>query len=298
MKKFLYFFIISLVLFGVFILIGNRPQILPVQSKKLSVVVSFYPLAEFTKQIGGNNIQVHTLIPSGVEPHEFEPRTKDAVAISTARLFIYNGLGIDDWGDRLKHEKSFTNTIFLKMSDEINKKIVNDPHFWLDPTIVQKEIEIIASVLVTIDPLHKNEYLKNKLAYINKLQLLDAEYRSSLSNCANNEIVVSHNAFSYLTKQYGINTFYIAGISPEEEPSLKKLAELSNIARSKNIKYIFFESLISPKLSNTLALEIGAQTLVLNPIEGLTPDDIKLKKDYIKIMRENLSNLRLALSCQ
>jgi zinc transport system substrate-binding protein len=113
-----------------------------------------------------------------------------------------------------------------------------------------------------------------------------------------NEIVVSHQAFNYLAKRYGFTTLYISGISPDEEPSPKRIAEIATLAKEKNIKYIFFETLVSPKIANTIASEIGAQTLILNPLEGLTADDIKTGKSYISIMKANLINLQKAMECQ
>ena len=110
--------------------------------------------------------------------------------------------------------------------------------------------------------------------------------------------MASHAAFGYLAERYNINVISIAGISPEEEPSPKRMAEIAQLAKQKNIKHIFFETLVSPKLSETIAREIGAETLVFNPLEGLTNEEIATGEDYISVMEKNLVNLRTALICK
>ena len=101
-----------------------------------------------------------------------------------------------------------------------------------------------------------------------------------------------------MTGRYNIKVYSITGISPEEEPSLRKMVELSKLALKKNIKYIFFEQLASPKPAETIAQEVGAKTLILNPLGGLTKEDIREGKTYISVMEENLQNLRIALECE
>jgi zinc transport system substrate-binding protein len=141
-------------------------------------------------------------------------------------------------------------------------------------------------------------YLENKDKLLEKLDQLNITFKNGLIDCQQKDIITSHAAFGYLAKEYDLNQVAITGLSPDEEPSSAKLAQLTNFAKEKNIKYIFFESLVSPKLSNTLALEIGAKTLVLDPLEGLSDDDSKKGKDYFSKMAENLSNLRVGLDCQ
>jgi zinc transport system substrate-binding protein len=130
------------------------------------------------------------------------------------------------------------------------------------------------------------------------LSELDEKYRIGLAECAIRDAVASHAAFGYLAKRYNLNMINIAGLSPKEEPSPRRMAEIAELARAKNIQYIFFETLVSPKLAETIAREIGAQTLVFNPIEGLTDQELAAGEDYISIMEKNLANLRTALRCR
>jgi zinc transport system substrate-binding protein len=287
------------------IIVGGSAQ--NTEPKKIKVAASFYPLADFTKNIGGDLVEVINITPAGTEPHDFEPSAKDISQIYNSDLLVFNGNGVDNWAEKISPDIKSKGIEVLKMSDHLDSLVKNfedkeggqyDPHFWLDPVNVQTETRQIAEALVKIDPMHKDEYNKNTINFLNKLQELDAEYKNGLSICSLKTIVTSHNAFNYLAARYGLNTMYILGLSPEEEPSAQTIAQVAKDAKNKGIKYIFFETLVSPKLSETIAKEIGAKTLELNPIEGLNQDDIAAGKNYISEMKQNLNNLRLALECQ
>ncbi len=269
---------------------------------KLNITASFYPLAYIAQNIGGNLINVTNITPPGMEPHDFEPSPTTIAKIYNSKLFIFNGGSIDAWAEKIKLDLETQGTATIEMAFETRdvlpdpKKI--DPHLWLDPTIMSREADIIADALIKIDSKHAEEYNRNRDVLKRKLAELDNEYKSGLTNCQVREIVTSHDAFGYLANRYNFTTFHILGLSPEEDPSPKKIAEISKLAKSKNIQYIFFETMASPKLSQTIANEIGAHTLVLNPIEGLLPQDTKTNEDYISIMRKNLTNLKTAMVCQ
>jgi zinc transport system substrate-binding protein len=160
-----------------------------------------------------------------------------------------------------------------------------------------EEVKKIANGFMTVDPQNSSYYQKNANTLDAKLTQIDKEFMQNLSDCKLRDFVTSHAAFGYLAKQYGLNQITISGISPDAEPSTRQLANVAKVAKEKQVKYIFFESLISPKLSETIANEIGADTLVLDPLEGLSDDDIKEGKNYFTVMRENLKNLKLALQC-
>lgn len=172
-----------------------------------------------------------------------------------------------------------------------------DPHVWLDPLRAQQIVQAIASELAEIDPANAEQYNKNADAYASELQELDNDMHKGLSNCTLDAVVVSHDAFRYLAHRYGFHTLEIAGLSPSAEPSPARLAELSKIAKEEGIAHVFFETHVSPALSETLAQEIGAQTLVLHSIEALTKEERSAGKTYIDLMRQNLANLQIALQC-
>ncbi len=283
-----------------------------IQNQQISVVASFYPLAHFASQVGQNYIKVTNLTPGGAEPHDFEPSPSDIQALLSAKLILLNGGGLEPWAQNIIPEArqkgiqviEMTNSFELVKSKEDqssqnSEKYENefDPHIWLDPLIASQEIDLIQNALSNIDPTHAPNYIENAAKYQLELDKLDQNFSETLKNCALHEAIVSHNAFAYLGKRYNITFHPLSGLSPQSEPSAQYLAELANLARSKNIQHIYFETLVSPKLAQTLANEIGAQTLVLNPLEGLTKNDTEQGKTYISIMQENLENLKIGLKC-
>lgn len=263
-------------------------------SNQFAVTTSFYPLYFFASRIGGTKVSVTTITPAGAEPHDYEPTPQDFVTMQNSRLLIING-GIEPWAAKIQADLAGKSTAILQVSPGLVSGV--DPHIWLDPVLAKQISQRIFAQFVRLDP-QDQSYFQSNLTFLNQqLDQLDSSYRSGLANCAQKSFVTSHAAFSYLAARYGLNQVAISGLSPDAEPSLKDLATLANFARTNRIKYIFFESLATPKLANTLAGEIGAQTLVLDPLEGLTPSAVSQGNTYITVMQQNLKNLRIALSC-
>lgn len=275
------------------------------QSGKLEVVTSFYPLYFFTSQIGGDKVQVTNITPAGVEPHDYEPKAQDMAKIENSSLVILNGGGLEAWSKNIESTVNSKQTKILTVGDGlINQQVTEngltiiDPHIWLSPQLAQVIVNKIEIALEEADPINKDYYLFNANNLMEKLNNLDITYKQGLSNCIEKNIITSHAAFGYLAKDYGFNQISIAGLSPDSEPSTKQLVDIVKFAKLNDVKYIFFESLVNPKLSETIANEIGAQTLVLNPIEGLTNQELALGKDYFTEMQSNLLNLETALQCK
>lgn len=305
--------VIVLLIGGLIIANSRKPQNLAAESgrgtspQKVAVAASFFPLADFAKNIGGDYVDVTNITPAGAEPHDYEPTARDIATVYNSKLFIMNGNGVDAWGEKIQSDLESKGVTVVKMSDHLDSLKNNtpdepdlqyDPHFWLNPINAQKEVDFIADALIKVDPGHQTEYNQNRDAYKAQLSELDQEYKTGLAQCQQHEIVTSHNAFNYMASQYDLTTLYIQGMSPDQEPSPQTIAQVATIAKQKGIKYIFFESLISPKLSQTVASEIGAKTLELNPIEGFTDQEIASGKNYISQMKANLGNLRIALECK
>ncbi|MBF0320167.1 MAG: zinc ABC transporter substrate-binding protein [Nitrospirae bacterium] len=267
----------------------------------IKATASIYPLAHFARQVGGSLTDVETITPTGVEPHEYDPAPKDIRRIYSSRVFIYNGAGLEPWAERIAPLLHKQDILTVKATTGITLAVTNgqpDPHVWLDPVLAQKLIETICKSFIKADPKNEHAYRSNADGYINKLRALDEKFRDGLKSCKTRKIVSSHAAFTYLAARYDLKTLVLSGLPPSEEPSPRRLGEIVKIARAEGIKYIFFASLTSPKIAGTVAREIGAATLVLNPCEGLTPSDVASGRDYISIMEDNLRNLRIALSCQ
>ena len=279
-----------------------------IDEKQVSVYASFYPLSFLTEQIAGEKANVVNVVPSGVEPHDFEPSSKTIAQITDSDLFLYNGVGIDEWAVQLVstfdsdhtviNTSTFVDILATQYADDGEMLGVADPHFWLDPNNMMKIADKIKSKLISIDPANANFYENNYVALNAKLQTIDSNFLEGLKTCESKTFVTSHAAFAYLAKQYGLEMLAISGISPDEEPSSKKIAEISKLVEKYGIKYVFSESLLSSKITETIANDTDAQILVLNPIEGLTNDEEKTGEDYLTIMNSNLKNLKTALSCQ
>lgn len=271
----------------------------------MRVMASFYPLYEIARQVGGERATVENLVPTGTESHEFEPTPKDTAALFNARMVVYNGAGFEPWLNRLLPELQKKGIVLvdasngvdlLQMSDEEGpSRKVPDPHLWLDPVLMQKVVISVRDAYIEIDPDGRATYEANATAYNARLEALDRKYRQELQGYAGRTFVTSHAAFSYLAKRYNIKMVAIAGISPINEPSPQQLAEIVKLVRERGIRHIFFETLVSPLLAETIAREVGAETLMLNPLEGLTAEEIRSGKDYISVMEDNLANLKKAL---
>ncbi|MCX6736383.1 MAG: zinc ABC transporter substrate-binding protein [Candidatus Parcubacteria bacterium] len=291
------FFIIGIMAFFFLLVIIKTPERKINDEKKLKVTASFYPLAFLAEEIGGNKVQVLNLTPAGAEPHEYEPTSRDIAEMENSSVLIMNGLGLEPWYENMKNNLSTEKTFIVTAGESMNDARSKDPHVWLSPALMNKMAEKIEKAFAKNDQKNEIYYRTNLQILTKKLLILDGEYRKNLSNCAQRTIITSHSAFGYMAKNYGLTQVSIAGLSPDEEPSPKAMGDVAAFVKANNVKYIFFESLTSPKLSQTIANETGAKTLVLNPLEGLTKQELSQGKNYLSVMRENLANLQIALSC-
>ncbi len=170
-----------------------------------------------------------------------------------------------------------------------------DPHFWLDPTLLGQAAAAFTDTMAEADPDHAADFRANNARLQADLKQLDRDFRTGLENCTTRKVVVSHDAFGYLGERYDLDVHAIAGLSPDAEPSARRLGELGDLIRDDDITTVFTERLASPKLADTLASDLGVETAVLDPIEGLTDEDGD--GDYLGLMRENLAALQKAGGC-
>jgi zinc transport system substrate-binding protein len=277
------------------------------KSGKLNLVVAFYPIQYLAERIAGDHATVTNLTKPGVEPHDLELTAEQSGQISDADLLIYlKGLqpAVDDDAEHHLKDSSHGFDIagvngvkpLIDVGDEPGVEGANgiDPHIWLDPVRYAAIGEALAHRLEQLDPDHRADYAKRAEALGSDLEKLGSDYSDGLANCKQHKIVTSHAAFGYIAKRYHLVQVAITGVSPEQEPTAKRLAEIARYAKAHHVKVIFFETLVSPKLAETLAKEVGAQAKVLDPIEGLEPGS---KDTYLTVMRRNLSELRSALVC-
>jgi len=273
----------------------------PKSSGKINVVTSFYPLYEFSKRIGDEKADVSILVPAGAEPHDWEPGPRDIIKIESAQIFVYNGAGLEPYVDKIITKTESRKLIVVDSSEGIElikEGGTPDPHIWLDPVLVKHQVDAIEKAFIKADPKDSDYYMANAQALRQDLDALDANISKELAPAKKKVFITAHAAFGYFAKRYGLTQIAIAGLSPDIEPSPAKITEIVKLSQENKVKYIFFETLLSPKLSETIAKEAGAQTLMLNPIEGLSEDQIKQGENYFTLMRENVKNLKLALEVE
>jgi zinc transport system substrate-binding protein len=254
---------------------------------RTKVVASFYPLAFAAQEIGGEKVEVVNLTPAGAEPHDLEVSPRDVEKLRTADLVLFLGHGFQPQLE----EAAGGGPRILRLLDTpgLDRFPNGDPHVWLDPLRYALIVGRIGEAL------HSSGPTKRLTA---RLHALDREYRRGLAHCARREIVTSHEAFAYLAQRYGLRQVAITGLSPEAEPSPRDLQHVIELVRKTHATTIFFETLVSPRIAETVARETGAKTAVLDPIEGLTPAEQDRGEDYFSLMRSNLAQLRTALGCQ
>ena len=280
------------------------------------VVASFYPLYDFARQVAGDRADVVSLVPAGVEPHDWEPSPRDVARVEKAAVFVYNGAGFDPGAERLVKNAAAGRLVVVEATAGLPLLAVDlpahekehghakpastarrDPHVWLDPTLARAQVDAIRAALAKADAANADHYARRAASYTARLTALHEAFDAGLAQCRRREIVVSHAAFTYLAHRYKLLQVPVMGMAPEAEPSPADLARAVRVVRRLDAKVIFFETLVSTRLADTLASEVGATTLVLNPVEGLTADEEKAGKDYVSLMEGNLANLRRALEC-
>jgi len=174
-----------------------------------------------------------------------------------------------------------------------------DPHVWLDFSLDLKIVDEIVTLFSEKDPAHATFYRNNAETYKEKLKNLDRKYQSSLAQCHHRQLLLSgHAAFAYLAKRYALQQIALSGISPDAEPTPKKMAEVINTTRKNGIKFIYSEELVQPKLSQALAKEAGVGILILNPGHNLTPKQVRANVTFLELMERNLKNLQQGLECE
>jgi zinc transport system substrate-binding protein len=305
------------------------------------VVATFYPLFEFARQVAGDRAEVVALVPSGVEPHDWEPAPADVARLQKARVFVYNGGGFEPWVDKLLAEVLPRDAVTVMATEGLSlvaadlprhehthghghgppaaKKAPSpataggapppgeppgargetlDPHVWLDPVLAVAQVERIRDGLARADAAGAAVFADNARRYAGSLQALHGRFEQGLAACARRQIVVSHAAYGYLARRYRLTQVPVMGLAPEAEPSPAEMARIVRFMRRERVQYVFFETLVSNKLAETLAREVKAKTLVLNPVEGLTAEESAAGKDYLTVMDANLGNLRTGLGCR
>ena len=409
------------------------------QAEKITILTSFYPYHEFTKNVAGDFANVKQFMPSGVEAHDWEPRAQEIQSLKDADVFVYNGLGMESYIENIIESGEFDNVVFLKASEGVEllkfeddhddhakhddhddhddhdqqanedhhddhaeefheeialvieefeeghmtesqsivaiEEILHehegdghdhgagmiediehvlheiedghiaasegleeihhlvsgedvhdehakeddhddhddheegghdghdhdyefDPHIWLDPILVKQQVNVIRDGLIQVDPDNKEHYEENARIYNDKLDALDMKIGSALSSCQKDTIVPYHNAFTYLGERYDIHIMALGGMAPDSEASAAEIAEFVDFVKDNDIKVIFSEELVDPRLAEVIAEEANARVMLFSPLEALSPEEVGTNVSYIDKMEQNLDSLKVALECQ
>ncbi|WP_264030567.1 metal ABC transporter substrate-binding protein [Cellulosimicrobium sp. SH8] len=287
---------------------------------RLQVLASFYPLQYVVEQVGGEHVDVSNLTPPAAEPHDLELAPAQVRAIGDADLVVYlsgfqpavdEGIeqrapehvvdaaasaGLEEHpGGEGEHadESAEEHAEHADESGDGHDHGATDPHFWLDPTRLAAVGDAVADELSAVDPDHADDYAAGAAALTADLDDLDAEFAEALAPCSGATLVTSHEAFGYLAERYDLHQVGISGIDPEAEPSPARLREVGEVVRENDVTTIFFETLVSPKVTQTLADDLGVQTALLDPIESLAEG----ATDYREVMESNLEALTSGLAC-
>ena len=261
-------------------------------ARRATVVGSFYPLAWVAERVAAPGTRIVDLTPAGAEPHDLELTPRDLETLRDANVVLYLGHGFQPAVEKAVEGRSGPSIDLLStqtLRPGAEEGATADPHVWLDPTRLARIAIAVGSAL------HREQAAEHLAA---ELHTLDREFRTGLARCRRHEIVTSHAAFGYLAARYGLVQVALTGLSPEAEPSPKDLGRLVDDVRRSGATVVFSETLVSPRLAETIAREAGAATAVLDPIEGLTEDEASAGEDYLSRMRWNLATLRKALGCR
>ena len=261
---------------------------------KLNIIVSIYPLKEFAEKIAGDKAEVTCLVPDNMEPHDYEPKTKDFEALTKSNVFIYNGLGMETWVDQVNEVIKDKGVTIVDSSNgvEVRKEgDAVDPHIWLSLKNAEIQSENIKNTLVKLDEKNKDYYEENYKKFKEELESVYNEYKPKFDTLNKKNFITGHAAFGYLCRDFGLTQKSVENLFAEGEPTPKQLENLVNFCKENNIKTVFSESLASPKVSETLAKEVGAKVVPIMTLESKEDD-----KSYIEAIRYNLDEIYKCLS--
>ncbi|MFT4417260.1 metal ABC transporter substrate-binding protein [Fredinandcohnia humi] len=280
---------------------------------KLIIYTTVFPLLDFTKKIGGDDVLVKSVYPTGADAHSFEPTPKDMTDIAEADAFIYTGVGVEGFVttalETLKNEKvvpveAGNGIEYVSVDDHEHRDDEQgdhdhdgiDPHIWLDPIHSITLAENIKNALVELNPDSKEMYETNFQTLKKQLVSLDNEMKQTVNSANKNEILVAHAAYGYWETRYGIRQISITGFSPSDEPSQKELKKIIETAEEHNLKYIIFEQNIPSKIAETVQKETKTESLTLHNLEAVTDKEMEKNEDYFTLMKKNLGTLKKALN--
>lgn len=293
-------------------------------TEKLEIMTTLYPLADFTKKIGGTHVEVDSILPPGANAHTFEPTPKTMIKLADSDLFIYMGAGLEGFADSAAKTLKDGEVELVEASEGVTFEVFQsnhdhdhndhdeeesqqseeqhndhgdvDPHVWLDPILAIDLADHIKSKLIQAKPEAKEDFEKNFQELKQRLEKLDQSYQHMVKQVERKEILVSHAAYGYWEHRYGLEQISVSGLSPTNEPTQNQIKEIIEETREHEIKYILFEQNVSTKPAKTIKKQLDLEILYLHNLSVLTEENVKNKEDYFSLMEHNLSTLQKALS--
>ncbi len=286
-----------------------------------AVVAAFYPLQYAAERVVGDLGSVENLTAPGGEPHDLSLSVAQTAEVADASLVVYLAgfqSAVDDAVEQSATGDAFDVATVVDLQpatddhahededahaaeeddqaegDDHGELGDLDPHFWLDPLRMADLGDALAERLAEIDPEHADDFAGNAQRLRADLEALDAAYVDGLASCERSTIVVSHDAFGYLSR-YGLEVEGIVGLSPDAEPDPKVRAHLQELIDDDGITTVFSETLVDPEIAESLAQDTGVKAAVLDPIEGLS--DVTADQDYLGLMEQSLVALEAANGC-
>lgn len=295
----------------------------PSTHKKMVVVTTLFPLYDFARSIGGDKVDVSLILPPGVEAHAFEPKPADAARVTGADLFVFTNEFMEPWAVKFVKGLNAGNVALVDSSKGVtflragaegegedehdghdgtghrHHAGTMDPHIWLDFGNAQIMVDNIASAMAARDPANRGYYQANATAYKAELKRLDDGYKAGLSACAKRVFLHGgHYAFGYLAHRYGLQYESASAVNADAEPTPAKLIALVKQVKAMDLKYVYSEELLSPRVSEMVAKETGATVLLLHGAHNISKDDFDHGVTFVSLMRRNLDNLRTGLQCK
>ncbi|WP_034765746.1 metal ABC transporter solute-binding protein, Zn/Mn family [Rossellomorea vietnamensis] len=307
---------------------GNQSDAEPI-----SIMTSLYPLQYFAERIGEDMVKAESLLPPGSDAHTFEPTSKDMMSIAESDLFIYNGLGMESYAEKITKSLENEDTIMVEATKGVDAIASPhdhseeghhdegeaaheeehheegdaahedehhhgdyDPHVWLDPNRAIALAGNIRDALIDLHPEDKDAFNQNFNELKKDLKEIDAEFTSLAQESDHPEILVSHAAYGYWEDAYGIEQLAVAGLSPTDEPSQKELKEIIETAKEHSIHYVIFEQNVTTRIAEIIQKEINAKPLKVHNLSVLTESDSENDENYLTLMKKNIKTLEQAMN--
>jgi zinc transport system substrate-binding protein len=290
----------------------------PTQTKKkeqLTIYTTVFPLQYFTAQIGGKHVNVKTIYPPGADEHTFEPSQKDMMNLADSDLFFYIGLGLEGFVEKAKGTLKNEHVTMAAAADKLKLPTDSDsheeeeqeeehhehhgdinPHVWLDPIYSKEMAAVIRDALIKQMPQQKELFNENFQKLSLQLDELNTNFEQTLKTAKHKKVIVTHAAFGYWEKRYGIEQISISGLSTANEPTQKELEKIISLADQEGLHYMLFEQNVQSKLGKIVQKEIGAKALPIHNLAILSEENIKNKETYFSLMNQNLESLKIALN--